>query len=29
VREHHGLDAVAEIELPEDVRDVRLDGSLM
>src|SRR5689334_12510672 len=26
VREHHGLDAVAKVELLQDVRDVRLDG---
>ena len=28
VREHDRLDAVAEVELLEDVRDVRLDGVL-
>ena len=28
VSEHHGLDAVAEVELLEDVRDVCLDGRL-
>jgi len=26
VREHHGLDAVAKVELLQDVRDMRLDG---
>jgi hypothetical protein len=28
VREHDGLDPVAQIELLEDVRDVRLDGRI-